>query len=109
MGLSELDNNYSDQLHGFVRSCLMESEDERPSMEDHLNWFKPYAVDAKNKRLTFKGKKIQKELVGGDNFFDIAQIEETVNINEEVEVEAPQRPFNDVYNNQSAMGGQTDD
>lgn len=50
----------------------MESEDERPSMEDHLNWFKPYAVDAKNKRLNFSGKKVVKDVLGGDNFFDVA-------------------------------------
>lgn len=88
-GLSELDNNYSDQLHGFVRSCLVESEDERPSMEDHQAWFSPYANDARNKRLVFgKNTLPVDDLLDADNFFDVAQIEETVKIKEEVEVEA---------------------
>ena len=41
-------------------------------MEDHLQWFNPYAKEAKSKTLTFSGRKVQKEVLGGDNFFDVA-------------------------------------
>lgn len=78
-----MDNQYSDQLHGFVRSCLEESEDVRPSMEDHLKWFGPYANDARAKRLSFRNVRKKVDVLDADNFFDVAELEEVVRVKEE--------------------------
>lgn len=107
-GLYQLDNQYSDQLHGFARSCLNESEDERPSMEDHLNWFEPYAREAREKRLTFKNARPKQDVLDADNFFDIAEIEEVVKIREERVVENNPTDFDDIFaprTNTTVQGG----
>lgn len=97
-GLTQLDNKYSDQLHGFVRSCLTESEDERPSMEDHQAWFSKYSTDARNKRLSFKNVRTQvQEFLDGDNFFDVAEIEEIVKVKEERLIKNEPTVYNDVF------------
>lgn len=54
--LDQLNRPYSRQLHGFVESCLEESQDVRPSMEDHANYLRPYQREAENVQLDFKNR-----------------------------------------------------
>ena len=85
--LDQLNGPYSKQLHGFVTSCLEESEDIRPSMEDHETYLRPYQREAEAVQLDFKKKPVQTnanpvplpapvrrpdytDVIGGGDFFD---------------------------------------
>lgn len=82
--LDQLNGPYSQQYHGFVTSCLEESEDIRPSMEDHERYLAPYQREAENVQLDFKKRGIgvrtdpvpiprgpnYTDIVGGGDFFD---------------------------------------
>jgi len=97
--LDRLNGPYSKQLHGFVTSCLEESEDMRPSMEDHERYLKPYQREAESVQLDFKRKPIQTnttptpvpvpvprpapnftDIIGGGDFFD-RDIQPATNVN----------------------------
>ena len=87
-GLDQLNGSYSRQLQGFVASCLEESEDLRPSMEDHEMYLKPYQREAESVQLDFKKKPVHvnnnpapprmpaprgpdyTDVIGGGDFFD---------------------------------------
>lgn len=55
--LDKLDGPYSKKLHGFVESCLEESEENRPSMEDHQKDLQSYQKEATDIKLDFKDRR----------------------------------------------------
>ncbi len=52
--LDSLNNNYSKQLHGFIESCLEETEERRPSMEEHKKFLDTYQTEISNRTLDFR-------------------------------------------------------
>ena len=85
--LDQVNGPYSPQMHGFIESCLEESEDVRPSMEDHEKFLRPYQTEINDMRLDFRnrGVEVRQEpvvyqqvvkqpdltnLVGGGDFFE---------------------------------------
>lgn len=59
--LDSVNGPYSKQVHGFVESCLEETEERRPSMEDHERWLRPHTQEIVNHRLDFKTKNVYRE------------------------------------------------
>ena len=57
--LNKVDGRYSKQAHGFIESCLEESEDRRPALEDHERFFKPYQDEINQVRLDFKSRNVR--------------------------------------------------
>ena len=95
--LDSVNGPYSRQMHGFIESCLEESDDVRPSMEDHEKFLRPYQSEINDMRLDFKDRRVEvkstpppppvKEyvpppppkpeitnLLGGGDFFDNEEI-----------------------------------
>lgn len=59
--LDSVNGPYSKQVHGFIESCLEETEERRPSMEDHEKWLRPYTQEIVTHRLDFKTKNVYRE------------------------------------------------
>jgi len=55
--LDSIDGPYSKQFHGFVESCLEETEDRRASLEDHERFLRPHQKDINDLQLDFKTRK----------------------------------------------------
>ena len=56
--LDSVNGPYSKQLHGFIESCLEETEDRRPSLEDHQRFLRPYQKEINDIQLDFKRKPV---------------------------------------------------
>ena len=56
--LDSVNGRYSKQLHGFIESCLEETEDRRPSLEDHQRFLRPYQREINDLQLDFKNKAV---------------------------------------------------
>lgn len=59
--LDSLNGPYSKQVHGFVESCLEETEERRPSLEDHERFLKPYTKEIVEHKLDFKTRNVRTE------------------------------------------------
>lgn len=57
--LSSVEGRYSKQAHGFIESCLEESEERRPCLEDHERFFKPYLDEVNQVKLDFKTRNVR--------------------------------------------------
>lgn len=77
--LDQINGPYSKQFHGFVTSCLEESQDMRPSMEDHQSFLRPYQREAESVQLDFKKKTnavnnpapVNPAIIRGPDFTDV--------------------------------------
>lgn len=56
--LDSVNGPYSTQVHGFIESCLEETEERRPSMDDHERFFRPNLNEINQVRLDFKNRKV---------------------------------------------------
>lgn len=57
--LNSVEGKYSRQAHGFIESCLEESEERRPALEDHEKFFKPYQDEINQVKLDFKTRNVR--------------------------------------------------
>ena len=57
--LDSVNGPYSKQAHGFIESCLEETEERRPSLEDHERYFKPYLTEINQVKLDFKNRHVK--------------------------------------------------
>lgn len=59
--LDSVNGPYSKQVHGFIESCLEETEERRPSMEDHERFLRPHTQEIVNHRLDFKTRNVYRD------------------------------------------------
>jgi hypothetical protein len=58
--LDSVNGPYSKQTHGFIESCLEETEERRASMDDHERFLKPYQTEINDIKLDFKQRNINR-------------------------------------------------
>jgi len=120
--LDSINGPYSKQVHGFVESCLEETEERRPSLEDHERFLKPYSSEIVQHKLDFKTRNVNTSqtivnpgvhtiehqtilpwnglISNDDDFFSQPVIiERKVNLVEEVKPVIIQAPSDDFFNN----------
>lgn len=61
--LDSVNGPYSKQVHGFIESCLEETEERRPSLEDHERFLRPYTTEINSHKLDFKTRNVNTEQV----------------------------------------------
>lgn len=54
--LDKVNNTHSKQVHGFIESCLEETEERRASMEDHERFLKPHQSEINDIKLDFRNR-----------------------------------------------------